>query len=432
MWIPTVHIVIVYFCACAIAAEFRTKLGQNHRKSIVKRSVDPHSNYHKYNKNNYNSFNNQYDNYNSLSTVKLRHQSRFPNLDKVMTRVSNMKFGSGSEIKSEVHNKLRHRSWYEKKTTTTPQPEETFDHYFDDYGSDKENNDWGYDDVEYEDYEDDGVFEEPDWQAEEPTEKTTTTTPAYRQMSRISEMKWQMYGTRKKVEENRKKELFGSNSGSETSATLARVHFMRVSSEGTCKRPLPRVISVQNVHPDPSKTYTPHCTVLHRCAEDTGCCQQHNMRCGPKTVKEVHLYFYAKTLGTLESRIEKLTFKNHTECTCIEKPKHSEEKNGIQYKSGLESKNTTPQNLERCVCPGSFSPKQKYHQSECTCNCEETNPDCITMKNGLEYFSLADRKCVLERRCGIPICEFGAYIRPKGRCPRKQEKLDTFTLVNIQ
>lgn len=141
MWIPTVPTVIVYFCACAIAAEIRTKYEQNHGKSVVKRSVDPYNKYHKYNSNNYNSYNNKYGSYNSLNNLKLRHQSRFPNLDKVMNRVNNMKYGS--ESKSEVHNKLRHRSWYEKRTTTTttPPPEEDFENYFDDYGSDKENND---------------------------------------------------------------------------------------------------------------------------------------------------------------------------------------------------------------------------------------------------------------------------------------------------
>lgn len=141
MWIPTVPTVIVYFCACAIAAEIRTKYEQNHGKSVVKRSVDPYNKYHKYNTNNYNSYNNKYGSYNSLNNLKLRHQSRFPNLDKVMNRVNNMKYGS--ESKSEVHNKLRHRSWYEKRTTTTttPPPEEDFENYFDDYGSDKENND---------------------------------------------------------------------------------------------------------------------------------------------------------------------------------------------------------------------------------------------------------------------------------------------------
>ncbi|KAL3266725.1 hypothetical protein HHI36_010886 [Cryptolaemus montrouzieri] len=288
------------------------------------------------------------------------------------------------------------------------------------------------DDNEYEDYDDDGVFSEnSEWQAEEPTEKPTTPVPIRRPMSRISEMKWQMYGTREKVEENRKKELFTSSSGNDSSATLARVHFMRVTSEGTCKKPLPRVISVQSEHPDPSRSYTPHCTVLHRCAEDTGCCLQHNMRCGPKKQEEIHLYFYTKTLGTLQSKIEKLTFWNHTECTCVEKPKlNSINENSLIFKSGTESRSTTPQNLQRCTCPASFSPKQKY-ESQCTCNCEETNPDCVRLKNGLEYFSLADRKCVLERKCGVPICEFGAYLRPKGRCPRKQEKLDAFEHLNI-
>lgn len=69
-------------------------------------------------------------------------------------------------------------------------------------------------------------------------------------------------------------------------------HTVRVNSEGKCKRPSPKVIPVQNEHPDVTKTYIPHCTILHRCADDTGCCNRYGTRCLPKTTKPVHLYFY--------------------------------------------------------------------------------------------------------------------------------------------
>lgn len=69
-------------------------------------------------------------------------------------------------------------------------------------------------------------------------------------------------------------------------------HTVRVNSEGRCKKPLPKVIPVQSEHPDVSKTYIPHCTILHRCAEDTGCCNNYGTRCAPKKLKLVHLYFY--------------------------------------------------------------------------------------------------------------------------------------------
>lgn len=67
-------------------------------------------------------------------------------------------------------------------------------------------------------------------------------------------------------------------------------HFERMA-EARCDRPLPRVIQVQSVHPNPGKTYMPHCTVLHRCGEDTGCCPGGDKKCGPKDKEFVQLYF---------------------------------------------------------------------------------------------------------------------------------------------
>ncbi|KAL3266724.1 hypothetical protein HHI36_010885 [Cryptolaemus montrouzieri] len=135
MWISTFHIVIVYFCAYAITAEIRLKFEQNHRKSVAKRSVGSYNYYKKFDSHKYS---------NSLNIPKLRHQSRFPNLDKVMTRINSMKFGSVEHNeKGEMRNKLRH-SWYDiRTTTTTPKTDEVFEHYFDDdYENDKEDDNW--------------------------------------------------------------------------------------------------------------------------------------------------------------------------------------------------------------------------------------------------------------------------------------------------
>lgn len=83
--------------------------------------------------------------------------------------------------------------------------------------------------------------------------------------------------------------------GKATNAVIE--HYMKVRQEGQCRKPQPKVISVQSEHPDPSKTYTPHCTILHRCAEDTGCCTNLETKCGPKTQVTVHLYFYVSKMA---------------------------------------------------------------------------------------------------------------------------------------
>lgn len=69
-------------------------------------------------------------------------------------------------------------------------------------------------------------------------------------------------------------------------------HNMLMTKEGSCKFPQRRVIPIQELYPNPSKTYLPHCTFLHRCGDDTGCCQIESLTCMPKTQKKVELYFH--------------------------------------------------------------------------------------------------------------------------------------------
>lgn len=74
----------------------------------------------------------------------------------------------------------------------------------------------------------------------------------------------------------------------------AEMHLQRMNKEAACKLPRAKVISVQSVHPDASRTYIPSCTILHRCGDDTGCCERGV--CSPKNQKSVELYFHVSTL----------------------------------------------------------------------------------------------------------------------------------------
>lgn len=69
-------------------------------------------------------------------------------------------------------------------------------------------------------------------------------------------------------------------------------HAMKVSREGSCRWPRPRVIPVRDVYPSPSTTYIPHCAILHRCSDDTGCCRSEALTCVPKLSHRVELSFY--------------------------------------------------------------------------------------------------------------------------------------------
>jgi hypothetical protein len=378
--------------------------------------------------------------------LKLRHHSRFPNLDRVMLKIDNMQ-GKKKEV-YPVHNKIRHQNVYRTTTTSTTTTDEGL--FGDDYGDSEYEDDTPADDQnEYEDWEDetddlgdsfddyeddvadnDDPFSDNEWQAEEATEP-----PVQAPVSSLTKYKWDNYGTRSRVEESRRQQLHLKpfNEAKATSAVIE--HYMKVRQEGQCRRPHPRVISVQSEHPDPSKTYTPHCTILHRCAEDTGCCANFDTRCGPKTQVQVHLYFYTKTLGTPGTKVEKLTFYNHTECACIEKSKKPNPATLVEGNTlthGLSLKLASyPENIRHCKCPEEFTPRFRY-ESRCSCDCDEYNQDCIRMKKGKEFFSLTDRRCIMESQCGIPVCEYGVYMRHIGRCQRKQEKLDSYSKMTVQ
>ena len=56
-----------------------------------------------------------------------------------------------------------------------------------------------------------------------------------------------------------------------------------------CRWPKPKVIPVQN---HSAKLYVPHCTILHRCGDDTGCCNTDSRTCIASKTQTVDLYFY--------------------------------------------------------------------------------------------------------------------------------------------
>lgn len=78
--------------------------------------------------------------------------------------------------------------------------------------------------------------------------------------------------------------------------TEALQHAMKVNQEARCQVPRPRVVHIQDLYPNPSKSYVPHCTILHHCSDETGCCSRDEATCAPKTTQRVELAFYVRTL----------------------------------------------------------------------------------------------------------------------------------------
>ncbi|XP_029667735.1 vascular endothelial growth factor A-A-like [Formica exsecta] len=207
-------------------------------------------------------------------------------------------------------------------------------------------------------------------------------------------------------------------------------HAMQVNREGSCQWPRARVIPVRDVYPSPSTTYVPHCAILHRCSDDTGCCRSEALTCVPKHSHRVELFFYTANVagGTV---VEKLSFYNHTECECRERSKYDTTNEKFADQRVYRHSSSPPQNMKKppsrkpCRCPSEFTPRITL-EGACQCNCYDSNQNCIKTRRGKGYFSLADRICIQSNECAMPNCEFGEYMKRPGKCPGKR---DTFNAM---
>ncbi|XP_017134466.1 uncharacterized protein LOC108150707 isoform X2 [Drosophila elegans] len=195
---------------------------------------------------------------------------------------------------------------------------------------------------------------------------------------------------------------------------LAHAHMNQVLKEATCRVPQKRCQLVQQ---DPSKIYTPHCTILHRCSEDSGCCPSRSQICAAKSIHNVELHFFVKS-SKHRSVIEKRTFVNHTECHCIERSNYNEDTAMAMAHYGQSVVRAT---ILSCTCPKSFE-KILQDDGQCRCDCSSGNYDCDWLKRGNEHFAMNDRKCIQQGRCKPPTCEFGPYMDKHGRCPKQHEQ----------
>ncbi|KAG5895625.1 hypothetical protein JTB14_017734 [Gonioctena quinquepunctata] len=366
-------------------------------------------------------------------------QPRYPKFDEVKIRLDKM-YAESDANSNEVAVKMRHKGKYRQRTTTTTTTTTTETPLFEDIYGEYENDDYDYealedDDFEYEDDESD--TDEPlfdsiygEVQAEEPTDRTTTTE-APKSFSSLTEYKWHHFGTIERVQKSRTQHVNLQKSSSEEFKIEAVVeHYVRVKQQSKCLRPLPRVIPVQREHPDPTKIYTPQCTILHRCAEDSGCCNM-NTKCQYKSRVLVPLYLYEKTAGTSQNRIVKLEFYNHTECECKEKTEYASSETtsnyGIPFRSS-ENNTPTPENIKRCKCPKPF--QSLDNSPKCSCDCDEDDSDCLQLKKGKEHFSMNNRECIGNGECAYPKCEYGTYM-VSGKCPSKLDKIEEYKRINL-
>ncbi|XP_076332418.1 uncharacterized protein LOC143237252 isoform X1 [Tachypleus tridentatus] len=218
----------------------------------------------------------------------------------------------------------------------------------------------------------------------------------------------------------------------------ANEHFLRIRQTATCQTPQPHVVNIKDYYPDPRKKHLPRCTILHRCTEKTGCCDE-GVKCGPKAVQEVGLYFYTLqgTYVGLSNAVEKLLFINHTECEC--QPINKEPRAGDYVESHPASKSYQEESSEplshlvlanplryppsqedsKCrECPLPFY-RREFPDGRCSCDCFHHHKPCLRIKRGRDPLSDIEKRCVRAQKCHIPDCEFGQYNYLTGKCPKR-------------
>ncbi|XP_046866626.1 stress response protein NST1 isoform X2 [Drosophila willistoni] len=191
-----------------------------------------------------------------------------------------------------------------------------------------------------------------------------------------------------------------------TESALASKHFNQVMKEASCRIPQRRCKRLDH---DSSKNYSPHCAILHRCSEDSGCCHSPSQICAPKSTRNVELYFYVSSNRQPKAVVEKRTFANHTECHCIERARYEENEQMLTKEHAT---------ILNCNCPAHFE-KILQDDGQCRCDCSSGNAVCNSFKEGIEHFAMKDRKCIVYGLCKPPTCAFGNYLLKHGQCPKQ-------------
>lgn len=229
----------------------------------------------------------------------------------------------------------------------------------------------------------------------------------------------------------------------------ANEHFLRIRVEARCSVPKPKVIRVKDHYPDPTKEYLPRCTILHRCGDDSSCCDNESFECVAKEIQEVELHFYVLQVkfGSLLSStntVEKVLFENHTSCWCqgipdlprsldrapswatthvsttttTDLPSSTVTTSTAAVTTTRESNHLYPSKCGECPVP--FS-RREFSDGRCSCDCFDRHKPCLKIKRGRDPLHEVERRCVEAAHCHIPECEYGLYDYDTGRCPKKPD-----------
>ncbi|XP_075153969.1 uncharacterized protein LOC142227364 [Haematobia irritans] len=295
----------------------------------------------------------------------------------------------------------------------------------------------------------------------------------------LTEQKFLEVGNEKAVQQARERYI-QEQKRPRTPHEMATEHWQRMIQATKCRKPLPRVIPISN---NTSKRYEPYATILHRCGEDTGCCGSTASVCTVKRQEIVLVYVFSYDFN-YRKEIEALPMQNHTECHCVNRaslqyesmprgkrsgswlhnrttqnqraPKHHQQqhhqyqqqqqqslvaRSDMKYQPHIEAHphhnlHHHTENMLSCHCPRHFTALEEDVERhahlprphtvltrKCRCDCLPHNQTCLRFKQGEEGFSLEDRKCISEHDCKPPVCAYGDYNVPAGRCPSSRSHI---------
>ncbi|XP_063702735.1 uncharacterized protein LOC134832587 isoform X2 [Culicoides brevitarsis] len=223
----------------------------------------------------------------------------------------------------------------------------------------------------------------------------------------LTDLKFRNFGTRQDV----RKQFNMHVESQKASRKEWQDHYRRNLMETRCKDPKPQVFPSST---DPTRLYTPRCTILYRCSDDTACCPSVDKTCVANTKEWIELAFMVNFPLNGTSRQIFESFENHTSCHCV-------------LKSVVASSRAAPAPITRpkqCQCPRIFT---EVLEDNGDCKCECLSHECQMIRKGQEHFSMEERSCISRGICKRPHCDYGHYITHEGRCPRREEKFDALS-----
>jgi len=167
-------------------------------------------------------------------------------------------------------------------------------------------------------------------------------------------------------------------------------HRLFMLEYGACRWPRPEIVHI------PTKTdtvYSPRATILHRCSDLIGCCEPQKT-CTVKTNETVEREFTMQRGHYSESII--LSMQNHTECECVfvetrrkrspicQCPKHFIDFSWARSPPSAEEEDLEVLLLER-------------QEPRCRCDCHLSDNTCQRLKNGVEGFSVMERRWAINQ-----------------------------------